>query len=219
MLDPVVFGYFERWLLTAKETYYKDLLMRLFKSIYVYAKNKEPSKSLHKSNFLWTNREEIQKPPRIDKLSIRKVELPGEEQRYIKFPELRKASLNQTLTGYKQKFDLIRQETKILSSDIKKRTIARNAFNNPEDVANVPIDLTLSKKMKGKFIQGSGDINALYEDQEPKATSYQQSFKGSNLKYENYKIDGSHYLSTLLTVSPDPYILNKTMKRTFTKFE
>ena len=193
--------------------------MRLFKSIYVYFKNKEPPKSLNKCNFLWTNREEIQKPPRIDKLSIRKIELPGEDERYTKFPELRKATLNNTLTGYRQKFDLIRQETKILSSDIKKRTIARNPFNNPEDVANVPIDLTLSKKMKGKFIQGSGDINALYEDQEPKTTSYQQCYKGANLKYENFKIDGSHYLSTLLTVSPDPYILNKTMKRTKTEFD
>ena len=123
-----MFSYFERWLLTAKETYYKDLLMRLFKSIYVYSKNKEPPKSLHKCNFLWTNREEIQKPPRIDKLSIRKIDLPGEEERYIKFPELRKASLNNTLTGYKQKFDLIRQETHILSSDIKKRTIIKKFF-------------------------------------------------------------------------------------------
>ena len=73
--------------------------------------------------------------------------------------------------------------------------------------------------MKGKFIQGSGDINALYEDQEPKSTSYQQWYKGTNLKYENYKIDGSHYLSSLLTVSPDPYILNKTMKRTKTQLD
>lgn len=75
----------EKWLSTAKDTYYKDLLMRLLKAVFVYINSKQPPQSLQKNSFTWTNRDEIQKPPRIDKLSVRKVDLPGEEQRYVFF--------------------------------------------------------------------------------------------------------------------------------------
>lgn len=210
--------YVDKWLATAKDTYYKDLLMRLLKAVHVYLKSKEPPKSLHKNSFNWTNRDEIQKPPRIDKLRVRKVNLPGEEERYIKFPELKKATLNQTLSGYKQKFDLIKQETRILSRDIKNRTIIKNKFNDPEKVANVAVDLTLSKKMKSKFIQGSGDINGIYDDQEPKATHYQQSYKGAALKYSNPRMDKDHFMSSMMSVSPDPYMLEKSFKRAQSNF-
>lgn len=94
--------YIERWLETAKDTYYKDLLMRILKAVYVHVHCKEPSQSLYKGSFETINKELIQKPPRIDKLSHRKMAIPSEEDRYIKFPELRKASLNQNLEGYRQ---------------------------------------------------------------------------------------------------------------------
>lgn len=211
--------YIEGWLLTAKETYYKDLLMRLLKAVHVHFHSKEPVQSLHKNSFLWTNRDEIQKPPRIDKLTVRKVSLPGEEERFLKFPQLRQAKLNSSLTGYKQHFDLIKQEARILSRDIKQRTIVRNVFNKPENVTNVPVDLTLSKKMKSKFIQGSKEINALYDDQEPKYTSYQGNFKGNSLKYDNPRLDKQKFGSTLLSVIPDPYIIKKSAKRSQSRFD
>jgi len=73
--------YIERWLKTAKDTYYKDLLMKILKAVYVHVNSKQPSQSLYKNNFHQINRQEIQKPPRIDKLNVRKFDPPGEEER------------------------------------------------------------------------------------------------------------------------------------------
>lgn len=211
--------YLDKWLQVARDTYYKDLLMRILKSVFVYISSKNPPQSCNKNSFQLNNHTEVQKPPRIDKLSLRKFNLPGEEERYIKFPELRNTTLNKTLEGYKQKFDLIRQETRILSSDIKQRTIIRNHLNRPEQVTNIAADLTISKKMKTKLLEGSGQINALYDNAEPKVSYYQETFKGSPLKYDNPRMDKGHFASSMLSVSPDPEMLARTVKRATTEFK
>jgi len=203
----------DRWLKTANDTYYKDLLIRLLKVIHAYFHSKEPAKSVQKSSFNWINQDEIQKPPRIDKLTLRKIDLPGEAERYLKFPHLRKAKLDDNLSGYKQKFDLIKQETRIMSRDIKQRTIVRNSFNRKEDVTNVDVDLNICKNRKKLFIQGAAQINAVFENNEPKETSYQGCYKGSKMKYSNPRLDKIRFGSTLLSVSPDPFTLSKTVPR------
>lgn len=219
ILDARAYQYFDKWLSSAKETYYKDLLMRIIKSIYVYAQSKEPAQTLHKNSFSWTNKEEISKPPRIDKLKVRKFDLPGEEAKYIKFPELKNAKPNPTLHGYKKKFDLIRQEAHILSKDIKRRTIIRNPFNNPEEVTDIPTDLNQSKIMKGKLLKGSGGFHVSLRDNEPIYTHYQQSYKGANVKYPSKIVIDDFNKSSMLSVSPDPYVIGKTMKRSKTRME
>lgn len=145
ILDRVAFAYFEKWLRTARDTYYKDLLMTILKAIHVYTEGKVPSKSLHKHAFSWVNKDEVQKPPRIDKLRIRKFNFPGEEERLTKFPQLRNVNVDTKLDPELQKFDKIRKETRILSRTIKNRTIIKNPFNHLEDVKDVPVDLNLSK--------------------------------------------------------------------------
>ena len=104
---------------------------------------------------------------------------------------------------------MIRQEARILSGDIKQRTIIRNRINKPEDVMNIHTDLTISKKMKADLLKGSGEINAAYDDHEPKTTYYQQIYKGASLKYDNPRMDKDHFASTMLSVSPDPHMLSK----------
>ncbi|CAI2370596.1 unnamed protein product [Moneuplotes crassus] len=204
--------YIERWLINAKDTYYKDLLMRILKAVYVHVHCKQPCQSLYKNSFHTINKEEVQSPPRIDKLNLRKFEEPTVEQRFLKFPELKKATMNLNLQGYKQKFDLIRQEVKILSGDIKKRTIRKNSFNKIKDVSNVPIDLQISKIQKKKLLEGSGNINAIYDSFEPKASYYQQCYKGAISKYVNPRMDKEPHPSTMLSVSPDPTTLIKAKK-------
>lgn len=64
--------------------------------------SKEPSQSLYKNSFHCVTKE-VQKPPRIDKLTVRKFDLPTEDEiKYMKFPELKQAKINQSLEGYKQ---------------------------------------------------------------------------------------------------------------------
>ena len=62
----------------------------------------KPSQSLYKNSFHTASKEEIQKPPRIDKLNVRKFDPPGKDERYMKFPQLRQAKINTNLKGYRQ---------------------------------------------------------------------------------------------------------------------
>lgn len=199
VLNSNAYAYFDKWLSTARETYYKDLLMRILKSIYVYSQSKEPPKSLHRNTFAWTTPDENSKPPRIDKLKVRKFNLPTEEEiRYIKFPELKGLKPNPQLEDYKQKFDVIRQEAKILSSDIRHRTFIRTQLNDPAKIANISTDLTISKKMKSKLLQGTDNISNNYKGEGSFATQYGQSYKGATLKYETKRAIDDFNKSSLL---------------------
>jgi hypothetical protein len=214
-----VWSYLDRWLQVARDTYYKDLLMRILKSVYVYVSSKDPPQSLNKGTYKWINQTEVQKPPRIDKLSLRKIEMPGEAERLLKFPELKNAKMNKTLEAYKQRFDYCRQEARILSSDINHRTIVRNHFNRPEQVTNVATDLTISKIRKRNLLNGSGQIKPIYNTPGSKMSYYQENFKGWVLKYDNPRMDKDHFASTLLSLSPDPQTLARTIKRNKNHFQ